>query len=73
MNGTDPRFNATGESFVFWTILAKNDTSRTTESIMLNRDMTVMVPEFGTLAIFVVAGSIVALIGVTRACRVKLQ
>ncbi len=72
MISTNPRFNATGKSVIFWTILAEDDTKTTMESMIFQRDMTVVVPEFGSLVIFVVAGSLFAtMIGVTRAFRTR--
>lgn len=70
---TDHRFNTTGKSFMFWTILAENETKITMESTMYQRDMAVVVPEFGSLVIPVAAGSVVAtVIGRTRIFRTRL-
>ena len=60
---TDTRFNETGKSFITWTILASNEANNTMESTMFHRDMTVVVPEFGSLAaLFVFVCSIIAMI-----------
>ena len=74
MISIEPEFKATtGKAPIFWTILAENDTKTTMESTMFQRNMAVVVPEFGSLVISVVVGILIAtMISVTAAFRTRL-